>query len=284
MHIILRGPSYGADIVWDEDAQETGLVQGVWREQKGTRPPANRPHREKPRLQPIPDDAHQVMATNGLEARPFTRSGASPAKLCDLDNAAHVALLRRSPRRKDQDSNKTLVTSKHFPPDASFDCLAGPVVHQIPALHPKIPSTQTPAWQAGRLAAEIPSVLERMADEVEKAQLKVPQWLTQQEEGNQNPSDKRHQVSSSSNEKLAPTPRTGVWHPTARAELDAFVGAYHTRRLAAHSRVTKLITMRELQAKAKADQRERANEAMEGDEDDTERAAGGSAKKRRRCA
>jgi hypothetical protein len=283
MHIILRGPSYGADIVWDEDSKEAGLVQGVWRERKPTRPQASRPYRGKNQSQTIPDDAPQVGATNGFEAgtqQPFTRASGSPAKLGDIGTTVHTPLSRRSPRRKDQDSNQALVTSKYFPPGvgAGSNCLDGLAIHQLPGLTPKFASPQAPAWQAGRLAAEIPSILERMIEEVEMTQFKVPQWLTQQD----GCSNESYRAFSSTNPKSNPSPRAGVWNLTTRAEVDAFVGAYHTRRLAAHCRVAKLTAMRELQAKMRAEQSDQDNEVRGSGEECIERAVGGPARKRRR--
>ncbi|KAG9102802.1 hypothetical protein FRC06_001104 [Ceratobasidium sp. 370] len=284
MHLVLRGPTHGTVIIWDESTRESGIAQRMWRE-KPMKPPGH-PNRNKCRGKPGREDEDELLGVQEAMAEISRRNAGS--------GVITQAPLRRSSRQKGNKSSTPLpvpsgrlevpvpkpkstprlAPTVRYPPIPSggvssshFTSPTARLGHPNEAILEHMPlDRQTPAWHAGKLAAEIPSVVERMIEELAEEDLD-------------------RQGSCSCCRGLAHNV-FGVQNPITRAELNVFVGTYYARRYAARCRMAKLARMRELQkkGKAKSDLDKQGKDIPERDGDVVQDAAGGLARKRRRRA
>ncbi|KAG9084160.1 hypothetical protein FS749_005436 [Ceratobasidium sp. UAMH 11750] len=282
--IILRGPTYGTDIIWDESMGETRMIRRMW--QVTPTKPTGHPNQAECRAQSTQEDEDEVLGVQEAMAE-ISRRNASSAKKT-------LATTTQSPPRKPlhqkgKKSSKALHVSsgrskipppKHKPlastvQDPPFPSEGDPSGYTTDrttligdpneATSEHVPRTrQTPARHAGKLAAEEPSTIEKMVEELEKE-------------------DQAHQDSCTCCRGRAPTV-VGVQNPIAKAELNVFVGTYYARLYAARCRMAKFARMRKLQQKKNA----KSGSSKQGipgiDRDVAQGAAKGPARKRARRA
>ncbi|KAG8739344.1 hypothetical protein FRC10_005771 [Ceratobasidium sp. 414] len=253
--------------------------------------PAGYPNQNKCRAQPTQEDEDEVLGVQEAMADISRRNAGSVKR--KVPGITTQVPLRRSSRQKSKKSNKALpvpsgqpkmplpkpksisqLTSTVRYPPASSDgatCshLTGPTTHlgrpDGASFECMPPAHRTPAWHAGKLAAEIPSIVERMVEELKGG-----------DPDRQSPCSccgLAHNI-------------VGVQNPITRAELNTFIGTYYARRYAAHCRMARLAKMRELQEKGKAKSNPgKQDEGTPGrDGDAVQGVAGGPARKRRRQA
>ncbi|KAF8600001.1 hypothetical protein BDV93DRAFT_511228 [Ceratobasidium sp. AG-I] len=298
--ILLRGPGYGATIVWGESAQESRPVQHVWRTQKRAKVRARHPYHVKRQIQPIQEGIESPTANTDepqhSALRRSARRTSSPYKRPLATSPTCSTPLRRSPRGHKQSqvdapfpNQLSDLVIKNAPPARSRGRLpplpasksntmsSTPVVVPEPSsLDSKSlqtsdtsyrpPPGQAPAWNAGRLAAEFPSVLDHTMDQIKQAGFGAHQRHDSEhvENGPSTTGPSSSIVVSDTNKTLTEEyaefwssvgssseswSPAGVWHPSARAEVETFLTAYNRRRSTTRSRVEKLGQMRELQGR-----------------------------------
>ncbi|KAG9084154.1 hypothetical protein FS749_005441 [Ceratobasidium sp. UAMH 11750] len=282
--IILRGPTYGTDIFWDESmGLEPRITQRMW-QVPPTRPNGH-PNQVECRAQPTQEDEDEDEVLGVHEAMAeISRRNASSAKQTLATTTQSPP--RKSSRRRGKKSSKALHVSSsrsnmpppkskplastaQYPPFLSEGGSSGRTTligGPNEATFEHIPRTrQTPARHAGKLAAEEPSSVEKMVEELEKE-------------------DQAHQDSCSCCHGRTPKV-VGVQGPIAKAELNVFVGTYYARLCAARCRMTKFARMRKLQQKKeKAKLGSSKQGGSERDDDIAQGAAKGPARKRARRA
>lgn len=343
--ILLRGPTYGATIIWDESAQESRPVQRVWRTQKRVKVRARHPYQVERQLQSVEEETRSPTPganepqTSAL--RRSTRRTSSPFKRPIPSSPTRTTSLRRSSRRHKQSQRDVLPSedisgliskesprvrsrgrvpqslrtgkpsSKNLTPvgapgssplgnDISPTSLANRVsslqsIQESGSYRP--PPGQASAWNAGRLAAEFPDVLAHTMEKIKQVARGSHHHYnssgvgsTAADVGSESLRFDSNTTESSAEEygefwsSVGSNPGSwspvGVWHPTARADVEAFMTAYCESRTAAQSRLEKLAKMRELQEQAREPGTQITSEVTRRRENGHEALQEGQARKR----
>ncbi|KAL5638778.1 hypothetical protein ACGC1H_003210 [Rhizoctonia solani] len=236
--IVMYGPSYGASFVWDGTAQASPL-QTVWRRYKESN------KREIPE-EVLPPTWEEL----GPGPRRSTRKSTSPYKNPDgnspIRKRGELTSMVKSAGRMPMYA-KDRVRRREPSPEPEVD--SGPAPPKVPESTPEpdnIPLGQKYAWSAGRTLAQFPEALESAFKQVNDS--------FSQFAGN-TPGAKRVQLQEEDAEypefwqfvgNLAgKQTRIGVWHTTARSEVDTFVSAYREKRFGSNMRAFKLQMMKE---------------------------------------
>ncbi|KEP47989.1 hypothetical protein V565_137420 [Rhizoctonia solani 123E] len=236
--LVMYGPSYGTSFFWNGTSRAPP-PQAVWRRNKES----NKHELPEEILPPTWEEL-------GPGPRRSNRKSTSPYKNPDgsspIGKRGELTSMVKSAGRTPMYA-KDRVRRREPSPEPEVDPVPAP--SKIPESTPEIdnvPHGQKCAWSAGRTLAQFPEALESAFKQVNDS---FAQFA-----GN-TPGTKRVQFQGEDaeypefwqfvNNLAGKQPRIGVWHTTARSEVDTFVSAYREKRFGSNMRAFKLQMMKE---------------------------------------